>query len=395
MRVSLAALIAGWCLVAASASADVYTITDLGTLGGANSSALDVNNDRQVIGNSNLASLEPDATGSTLRAYAWSEGTGMTNLGALPGATTNRFARGYSINDAGVIVGEFNNDNSRAFVYDPVIGTMAGLTRLAGDTDNGVAHGINNAGVIVGISSNGTASRATKWTKTGGVYVPADLGSADGLSTTTARAWAVNEAGDAAGVSRNGLGVSQATLWTGGSAVSLTSLGGGSLYSQAFGLNASSVVVGASVVGKVSPGSSTDLYRAFQWDAGDGIVELPTLATQPTWIHSEAKDVNNSGVVVGNVAQLYGSPSFGGAAVAWIDGAIVNLNSLLPVGSGWNLLSAEGINDAGDIVGYGTIGGQSHAFLLTAAVPEPTAMALVLSAAAGVLAVRRGHRRQR
>lgn len=95
---------------------------------------------------------------------------------------------------------------------------------------------------------------------------------------------------------------------------------------------------------------------------------------QPTWIHSEAKDVNNSGVIVGNVAQLYGSPSFGGAAVDWIDGAIVNLNSLLPAGSGWNLLSAEGINDAGDIVGYGTIGGQSHAFLLSVAVPEPTTL---------------------
>lgn len=388
MRVSLAALIAGACLIAASASADVYTITDLGTLGGANSSALDVNNDRQATGNSSLPSLEPGATGSTLRGFVWSEGTGMANLGSLPGATTNRFARGYSINDAGVIVGEFNNDSSRAFVYDPATGAMEGLTRLAGDTDNGVAHGINNAGVIVGISSNGTTSRATKWTKSGGVYVAADLGSADGLSTSPARAWAVNEAGDAAGVSRNALGVSQATLWTGGSAVNLTSLGGG-LYSQAFGLNDSSVVVGASVVGKVSPGISTDLYRAFQWDGVNGIVELPTLATQPTWIHSEAKDVNNSGVVVGNVAQLYGSPSFGGAAVAWIDGAIINLNSLLPEGSGWNLLSAEGINDAGDIVGYGTIGGQSHAFLLTAAVPEPTAMTLLALAASFGFAARR------
>lgn len=374
MRVCLTALIAGSCLIAATASANVYTITDLGTLGGANSSALDVNNDRQATGNSSLSSLEPGATGSTLRGFVWSGGSGMTNLGALPGATTNRFARGYSINDAGVIVGEFSNDSSRAFVYDPAVGAMEGLTRLAGDTDNGVAHGINNAGVIVGISSNGTASRATKWTKSGGVYMAADLGSADGLSTSPARAWAVNEAGDAAGVSRNALGVSQATLWTGGAAVNLTSLGGGSLYSQAFGLNDTNVVVGASVAGKVSPGSSTDLYRAFQWDAANGIVALPMLAAQPTWIHSEAKDVNNSGVIVGNVAQLYGSPSFGGAAVAWIDGAIVNLNSLLPVGSGWNLLSAEGINDAGDIVGYGTIGGQSHAFLLSVAVPEPTTL---------------------
>src|SRR5690606_21716281 len=121
--------------------------------------------------------------------------------------------------------------------------------------------------------------------------------------------------------------------WSGSGAIGLTSLGGGSLYSQAFALNDSDVVVGVSVVGKVSPGSSTDLYRAFRWDGANGIAELPILPTQPTWIHSEAKDVNNSGVVVGNVALLYGSPSFGGAAVAWIDGAIVDLNSLLPAGS--------------------------------------------------------------
>lgn len=36
---------------------------------------------------------------------------------------------------------------------------MAGPIRLAGGTDNGVARDINNAGVIVGISSNGMASR--------------------------------------------------------------------------------------------------------------------------------------------------------------------------------------------------------------------------------------------
>jgi len=33
----------------------------------------------------------------------------------------------------------------------------------------------------------------------------------------------------------------------------------------------------------------------------------------------------------------------------------IGLNTLIAPGSGWNLRSAEGINDAGDIVGFGTL----------------------------------------
>jgi probable HAF family extracellular repeat protein len=38
---------------------------------------------------------------------------------------------------------------------------------------------------------------------------------------------------------------------------------------------------------------------------------------------------------------------------------------LLPLDSGWHLLSARGINNAGQIVGYGNHNGAYHAFLLT------------------------------
>jgi len=47
---------------------------------------------------------------------------------------------------------------------------------------------------------------------------------------------------------------------------------------------------------------------------------------------------------------------------------VINLNALLPSGSGWNLYAAEAINDQGQIVGYGLINGQEnpvHAFLMT------------------------------
>jgi probable HAF family extracellular repeat protein len=42
-----------------------------------------------------------------------------------------------------------------------------------------------------------------------------------------------------------------------------------------------------------------------------------------------------------------------------------DLNKLIPVGSGWELQQAYGINNAGQIVGTGTHKGLEHGFLLT------------------------------
>ena len=42
-----------------------------------------------------------------------------------------------------------------------------------------------------------------------------------------------------------------------------------------------------------------------------------------------------------------------------------DLNNLIPSNSGWLLTSANSINVRGQITGEGTIGGQTHAFVLT------------------------------
>ena len=47
-----------------------------------------------------------------------------------------------------------------------------------------------------------------------------------------------------------------------------------------------------------------------------------------------------------------------------------------------HLDSATGINDKGEIVGFGEIDGETHAFLMETAVPEPASIALL---GAGVL----------
>jgi probable HAF family extracellular repeat protein/autotransporter-associated beta strand protein len=53
------------------------------------------------------------------------------------------------------------------------------------------------------------------------------------------------------------------------------------------------------------------------------------------------------------------------AFVSYSGGAAADLNDLIPAGSGWILNFARGINNAGQIVGFGTSNGEQHAFLLT------------------------------
>jgi hypothetical protein len=57
--------------------------------------------------------------------------------------------------------------------------------------------------------------------------------------------------------------------------------------------------------------------------------------------------------------------TFSSRALIWQGKVPVDLNTLIPADSGWYLQAAYSINDAGEIVGYGTIGGNVHAFRAT------------------------------
>jgi hypothetical protein len=82
----------------------------------------------------------------------------------------------------------------------------------------------------------------------------------------------------------------------------------------------------------------------------------------------------------------------------YVGGVMVDLNQLLPINSGWTIDAAYGINDAGDIVGIGTLGGQTDAFellpasVVATATPEPTSL---LMAALGFVAVGALRRKKR
>ena len=105
---------------------------------------------------------------------------------------------------------------------------------------------------------------------------------------------------------------------------------------------------------------------------------------------SEALAINDEGLIVG-VSEVGG----GRFATLWRDGAAFDLNALIDPASGWTLAEARDVNASGQIVGYGTLNGQTRGFLLSpiAAVPEPGTTGL-LSLVAGGCVARRARRRR-
>ena len=117
-------------------------------------------------------------------------------------------------------------------------------------------------------------------------------------------------------------------------------------------------------------------HHAFTYTTTGGMVDLGLG-------NSSANGINDAGVVVGYS---------GNYAFVYSNGTLTNLNTVtanLPVG--FSLTSANAINLSGDIVGYGTnAAGQVQAFLLTPiATPEPTSLALLAVGGLALLMRRR------
>ena len=103
--------------------------------------------------------------------------------------------------------------------------------------------------------------------------------------------------------------------------------------------------------------------QAYVWEWSGSSWTGMNLGTLSGGSASAAYGINSSGQVVG-----YAYSGGQQRAVRWTKNGsswtIQDLNSLLAPGSGWVLVDAKAVNDAGWVVGYGTKSGATHAFFL-------------------------------
>jgi probable HAF family extracellular repeat protein len=345
-------------LAAASlATAQTYTIIDIGALKGDDeSSGFWINNLGEVVGCSDTQTVQGyPCTGLVAgqHAFSWTSSGGMKDLGTLSGATVSG---AMGLNDSGTVVGYSNVKGQPATNFVAVqwssTGAISRLGKLAGGSSS-AAFEINSAGVVSGDSflSNGVVD-ATSWTS----KKISDLGALPAAIFTAGVD--INDSGEIVGESVFGYGppfTSHAFLWN-DSTMTMKDLGtlSGGVTSMANAINNSGVAVGE------SDGTRTlGNWHAVLWNTAGKIRDLGVL---PGGTYSIAFGVNDSSVVVGYGNLANNAPH----ALVWTSaGGMQDLNSLIPANSGWVLINANAINNVGQITGYGTRNGHNHAFLLT------------------------------
>lgn len=261
----------------------------------------------------------------------WDHGT-TTDLG-LGGSAYSQ-----DINGSGQVVGY---RSGTAFLWST--GVVSQLPALGGQSAYAMA--INGQGQAVGYSDNNPSTsvlnyRATLWTSSG---TAVDLGAMPGDNDS--RAYAINDLGQAACISRPSTGAGY----------------GQDLFLSSNGTIRSVIPnCGDATVGDINNrGQIVGGYGgAFLWDNGV-LTSLGSLGSGS----SAARAINEAGQIVGQSA---------GNAFLYDGGVMYNLNNLVDDLSGWVLTVADDINENGQIAGWGNRG----AFLLT---PLPTTAHLTIA----------------
>jgi probable HAF family extracellular repeat protein len=275
-------------------------------------SANDINKGRRAVG---YVRADPAAPST---AVVWMKGA-STPLESLGGEASVALA----INDKNAIVGwsttaEAGDPEGRVHACLWFKGEVTDLGSLGGDDGDSYATDINNEGQIVG----------------GANPQPGNIPAGTDAAQTTFELYPDVHA----------------VLWNGDSVTDLGTLGGeGSI---ATAINDNLQIVGSSL--QAEGGS-----RAFLWE-DDEMTNLGVLAEGGD--ASYATDINSAGQVVGLV-EGYGD--LARVAFLWQNGEMIDLNTLIPADSGWVLLGATAINDAGQIVGFGLGPDGQEIFLLT------------------------------
>jgi probable HAF family extracellular repeat protein len=351
-----------------------YSVKILGTLGGTTTDVVGINNRGEAAGSSTLP-------GDQVRhATLWRNGA-VIDLGTLGGPDSVAPEASPQPNDRGEIAGASYTstpDPNAAqfcslfmFISDPYTcrpfvwrrGVMVALSTLGGN--NAVAWQVNNEGQVSGISQNTTPDPTCSVSELEGKPVIWDRGKIQQLPIISGDldgfALSINDRGQAVGSTGNclldiPLTSLHAVLWQRDdhrwTATDLGNLGG-TEWNLAFGVNKLGQVVGQSGL----PGNMA--FHAFLWSENT----MTDLGTLPGDFVSWAETINNNGQAVGASFDASGNAR----AVIWENGAIADLNTLIPPGSPWLLWEALGNNDRGQIVGpaFNTMSGEFEGYLLT------------------------------
>ncbi|HZR29530.1 MAG TPA: hypothetical protein VFA71_12200 [Terriglobales bacterium] len=309
-----------------------YNILDLGVLHGDFSHATAINNCEQVVGwTGNPASPNNPASPAP---FIWAQGL-MLNL---PLPAPEKYGRAFDINDFQQVVGFSDN-----LVADKSVTWINGVFQhvfFPGDGAN--ARSVSNCGFIAGEGGPPPGNTHGFSNQNGVILLPPLPPTPPNVlpSDRYTRAYCINNHGQVVGGTDTGNPIFfpkayappvpgiHACMWDNGLVVDLGTLNAGE-GSEAYGINDNHQIVGRS-------GNNAVLWHnGVKTNLGPGA----------------AFNINNQGVVVGD-------------SFIWHNGAHTPLAALLPPGSGWTNLTGADINDQGRIVGSGTIGGQTHAFLM-------------------------------
>jgi probable HAF family extracellular repeat protein len=340
-----------------------YSVINLGTLGGTESNGYGgVNNRGWVTGDANLAGDQNE------HAFLWREGV-MTDLGTLGGL--NSSIPYPTKDDSGLVVGVAQTATvdllgefwGATFVCTPSVscqgwqnllrgflwenGVMTAVPTLGGN--NNAALGVNNRGQIVGAAETTNQDpncvppqvldiEAVVWGPNPGQIEVLPVFPGDSVAV----ALAINDQGQVVGTSGpcqgplSGLAFRHAVLWQRDTVTDLGSLGGVTS-NAANAINNLGQVVGQSDL----PGDTAT--HAFFWQNG----VMTDFGTLPGDSNSMAFDINDKGQVLGVSCDV----NFNCRPFLWEDGVMTDLNTLIPPNSPLYLTYGSGINDRGEITG--------------------------------------------